>query len=250
MSNESNTPVSKCAGCNCVGPVFPTPLELPIGWTVASAAAEGETNYSTHRVLCPVCSTIEELRLLGIMLDYDVCIRDGAAILAQQTGKPVWSDISRSVGEGARFAEALASNPFPSFPAEQQKLLGNMMLAGELGGLLNVVLSRFVRNYYLTTNDKMDEITELLQLLSLLIQSGVPILRAVSVLPTRSENLEAFKKKLHFAIHEGNSTYEPFLALLGKEQADQILAGEDIGAFPEALMALANRRMNWNEAPE
>ena len=72
-----------------------------------------------------------------------------------------------------------------------------------------------------------------------MLMGGIPILLVLKSMPARSAALEEFKNSLYAEIQNGESVYDPFLKLLGKEHADIILEGEDTGYLPESLLHVA-----------
>jgi type II secretory pathway component PulF len=230
-----------CDGCHTTAQQTRNNI-LPAGWTIGSKAAAGAKNYSEHRRFCPSCSAIQEIATLQTLNTASVSIEAGTLFLYFRTGKLAWLRIHEQLRKGTMLSEAFSSNPLPDLKPEDMSLLTALSRAGELGGVLDIVLERFTLSYFMRHQGKLDDVAEFLHLVGTQLTCGVPILEALKSAPARSTQLTVLKAELDASVRQGDSVYTPLLKVLSQDQADLIREQESTGALPDAILHVADLR--------
>ncbi len=114
-----------------------------------------------------------------------------------------------------------------------------MVQAGEKGGYLEIVLQRLLT---LLEEPYKDELARSLQLLGILVNSGLPILECLSLVSkTCNEKFRQLYEKVHLSIREGESLAVPMhnSGLLPTTIVYLIDCGEESGTLPDTLATAA-----------
>ena len=185
---------------------------------------------------------------LTLLVDSGVPLLRGLRTLeaAYKKSDPVLSTVLGHIGSlierGSTFSEALAQ-----YPKLFNPLYVNMVRAGELGGVLEVVLHRMQKLDAAWPDAKrgVNQSEQFAWVLGTLTSSGVPILQALNL--TKSVSTGRFARAveaIHDSVKEGETLSAPMEA---SKVFDPLLValtdtGEQTGALPELLLRYAERR--------
>ncbi len=154
----------------------------------------------------------------------------------------VLANMSVHIEHGSTFSEALAQHPKLFNP-----LYSNMIKAGELGGVLEVILNRMQKLEAAFPGSKKaaDQNEQFAWVLGTLTSCGVPILQALNLTKSVSTGKVARAVgAIHESVKEGETLCAPMEA---SNVFDPILValvnmGEQTGALPELLIRYAERK--------
>lgn len=184
-------------------------------------------------------TAVQQLELLASMVDAGLPLLRALKVMHLVTNDDVWTLQLNSIEKGSTYSEALEKHPFSGLNQQQNELLCILIKAGELGGVIEVVLFRAVE--YLN-KERTSQQAQFLDILGLLISRGVPILRSLSSLPEYTPAFAALKKAVHDSVRDGETLTRPFKES-GMYPAYAIAlldVGEQTGCLPEMLRRLSD----------
>ena len=133
------------------------------------------------------------------------------------------------------------SESFGKHPDVFDRVVVNLIKAGECSGALEVIFPRIVS--YLEQPNK-GELARVLHVLGRMTSSGVPILEALSIVKTmcRAEKYGRLFQSVYDSIREGDTIAQPFKesGIVLNTIVAMIDAGEETGDLDSALIEAAN----------
>lgn len=146
-----------------------------------------------------------------------------------------WVLIAKAIEEGLMFSEAIEKHPFPELTEYESKILIALTHAGEMGGVLETTLQRFI---VFAERTEKDPIIEYLRTLGTFLHCGIPVLQSIRSCPATSAIVAELQSVLHESIKLGNSFSECLGKFVTPENNAKIHEGEHTGALSEHLMSL------------
>lgn len=146
-----------------------------------------------------------------------------------------WEKIDKELRSTYSFSKALAWNPFPEFSDEENRLLVDLVHAGEMGGILEITLKRFVKYVEKVQPTFPYSIKGYLATVGLLISCGVPIITALTETPI-DKQFEDIKTKAIENVKAGGEITVAFGQQLTGDEYRMMLEAEYDGSLPEYLM--------------
>jgi len=171
---------------------------------------------------------INEIELLSKSLSEGKSVID---IIGKFDGN--WDYIYKELQDGSIFSDCVKKHPFSELSVFDNTLLCELINCGELGGVLEITLNRFVK--YMKDGKEPYSVIGFLNTVGLMISCGVPILTAIRNCPIGKEYID-LKDKLYHSIIEGKSFHEPFIGILTDNEIQKLKESEYNGYLPEYLM--------------
>ena len=156
---------------------------------------------------------LQDLKVIVAMLDVGVPLLPTLKSISD--GKDHWHEMYRLIGNGSSFYKAISctKTPIKGLTDRETRAFMYMVKAGELGGVLEVTLKRYLQECVKGYTNK-NRWTLFFRTFGMFLASGVPVLEAISNLPDDSPN----QKSLRLNLYEG----------------------ENIGSLPEVLYRVAD----------
>ncbi len=175
---------------------------------------------------------LHELNVLEALLNSGVYLIRALDIM----DSVYWRDIQTELQHGKTFSRSIKESEKLPLSSDEKDILYQFIHAGELGGVLEITLRRYIS---LFSKEVIDENVIFLKFLGTLISCGVPILTAIEHIPTFSLGFITIKSDIYQSVKEGNSISEIVLKtdLFPKYVGPMLDVGEQTGAFPEACLA-------------
>src|SRR5437762_2745528 len=196
-------------------------------------------------------------RQLATLIDSGLPLLRGLNVLAKQERDTVLKNtinkLAESVQGGSTFSESLAQYPFIF-----NDLYVNMVKAGEVGGVLELVLTRLAEFHEKAAKIKnkvaaamiypiivmTTAISRFSRTLGTLVTSGVPILQALNITRETAGNMVIARAigQVHESVKEGESIVQPLeaSAAFPPMVVSMIDVGEETGQLPEMLLKIAD----------
>src|ERR1035437_8190005 len=194
-------------------------------------------------------------RQLATLIEVGMPLMRGLRILQEQTEnhalKRVITDVAAAIEGGGTLSEALAAHPRVFSP-----LYVNMVKAGEMAGVLEVVLRRQAEfmEKALKIKGKIKAVvgticrkvvlSRFARTLGTLLGSGVPILQALTIVKETAGNVTVggVISKIHDSVKEGGSIAGPLKEsrIFPAMVSGMVDVGEQTGALPDMLMKIAD----------
>jgi len=176
--------------------------------------------------------TLTEIHELTSMLDNGVPVKISVGCLANQSKH--WKKVQSLLETDKSFFEAMSLVTIPGLSGESRKILLMLIQAGELAGVLDVTLRRYVES---ELKKGQNDQANFFRFFGLMLSCGVPILTAIDNIPA-SNDLDKLKVELGKAVRSGNSIAEVIQrSKLFRDYIHVLIsAGEQTGSLPEMLL--------------
>jgi len=176
----------------------------------------------------------KQLNILAHLLDCGVGLPK--ALDSFGLDNDLWQGIKEKVLGGETFSTALEQSPLP-MNEDNKKMLVLMVKAGELGGVMEITIRRFIDNMNGVSNHVM-----FLRMFGMLVSSGVPVLEAIKNIPAKHQSLIDLKKSLDIEIRNGGMLSYAMLQadVFPRFVVTMVEYGELTGSFPEMVLRAAD----------
>lgn len=147
-----------------------------------------------------------------------------------------WTIIRQTIEQGNSLSDVLQQHPVVGLPPEEQRFLQTLVRAGEIGGLSEIAISRFVLHCHRKGREH-SALGEFLYFIGFFISCGMGITPAVQIAPITTE-LRELQQQLLDTLRKGEEITPLFKNQLSEEQATLLSEAEQDGRLPDALLTI------------